>query len=128
MIIVTNFITISFRMLKKSTIILACSPIFPIAMPKAIKNPIKPIRKNGKTKKKQVLRKFLHLVNVLILPANPVFRTILYYTSLGTFIKNGLTLNFHDDIKTPFILQYFTKSQFQSPTMSFFFIDSIPIP
>lgn len=56
MIIVTNFITISFRMLKKSTIILACSPIFPIAMPKAIKNPIKPIGKKitGQKKKAQV--------------------------------------------------------------------------
>lgn len=69
---VTNFITISFRMLKKSTIILACSPIFPIAMPKAIKNPIKPVGENCKTKKK-ALRKFLHLFNVLMLPANPDF-------------------------------------------------------
>jgi len=53
MIIVTNFITISFRILKKSTIILACSPIFPIAMPKAIKNPIKPIGKKLQDKKKK---------------------------------------------------------------------------
>jgi hypothetical protein len=43
MIMITNFITISFRMLKNSTISLACSPIFPMAMPKAIKNPIRPM-------------------------------------------------------------------------------------
>lgn len=42
-IMITNFITISFKMLKKSTISLACSPIFPMAMPKAMKNPIRPV-------------------------------------------------------------------------------------
>ena len=43
MIMITNFITISFKMLKNSTINLACSPIFPMAMPKAMKNPIRPV-------------------------------------------------------------------------------------
>lgn len=43
MIMITNFITISFKMLKNSTISLACSPIFPMAMPKAMKNPIRPV-------------------------------------------------------------------------------------
>lgn len=45
MIMITSFITISFRMLKNSTISLACSPIFPMAMPKAMKNPIRPVGK-----------------------------------------------------------------------------------
>lgn len=43
MIMITSFITISFKMLKNSTISLACSPIFPMAMPKAMKNPIRPV-------------------------------------------------------------------------------------
>lgn len=44
-IIITNFITISFKILKKSTIILACSPILPIVIPKAMKNPMRPVER-----------------------------------------------------------------------------------
>lgn len=86
MIMVTNFITISFRMLKKSTIILACSPIFPIAMPKAIKNPIKPVGKKWQGKKapsKAVeFRKPLQLLSVSVLPAHPACSTAVAYTAL----------------------------------------------
>lgn len=49
MIMITNFITISFKMLKNSTISLACSPIFPMAMPKAMKNPIRPVGESHHT-------------------------------------------------------------------------------
>ncbi len=42
MIMITSFITISLSMLKNSTMSLAFSPILPIEIPKAMKNPIRP--------------------------------------------------------------------------------------
>lgn len=48
MIMMTSFITISLRMLKNSIMSLAFSPIFPMQMPNAIKNPIRPVAENQK--------------------------------------------------------------------------------
>lgn len=125
MIIVTNFITISFRMLKKSTIILACSPIFPIAMPKAIKNPIKPIGKKSQDKKTPQ-------VNPCVLGrfwtwSMPWYYLLIQFSELssithllGVFTMKSLS-PFTIIFRTSFILQCFTNFQFHSPAMCCFF-------